>query len=104
LAGKSTLNRLELSAREKAENDRYHKLDWDGIAIREFFVDAFISSNETPPAEIVLDFNATDDPVHGGQGRSRGIYADARLPGQQDPRSLARHEDHRAGRLRFLPR
>jgi hypothetical protein len=67
LAGKSTLNRLELSAREKVEGDRYHKLDWDGTAIRQFFVDAFLSSYEQPPTEIVLDFDATDDPVHGEQ-------------------------------------
>jgi hypothetical protein len=67
LAGKSTLNRLELSAREKAESDRYHRLDWDGTAIRQFFVDAFLGSYEQPPTEIVLDFDATDDPVHGEQ-------------------------------------
>jgi hypothetical protein len=67
LAGKSTLNRMELSAREKAEGDRYHKLDWDGTAIRQFFVDAFLGSYDQPPAEIVLDFDATDDPVHGEQ-------------------------------------
>jgi hypothetical protein len=67
LAGKSTLNRLELSARENAEGDRYHRLDWDQTAIRQFFVDAFLASYERPPAEIVLDFDATDDPVHGEQ-------------------------------------
>lgn len=67
LAGKSTLNRLELSAREKAEQDRYHRLDWDETKVRQFFVDAFLASYEQPPKEIVLDFDATDDPVHGGQ-------------------------------------
>jgi hypothetical protein len=67
LAGKSTLGRLEQSARDKAEGDRYHKLDWDGTAIRQFFVDSFLKSYEQPPAEIVLDFDATDDPVHGEQ-------------------------------------
>jgi hypothetical protein len=67
LAGKSTLNRLELSAREKVNGDRYHRLDWDQTAIRQFFVDAFLASYEQPPAEIMLDFDATDDPVHGEQ-------------------------------------
>jgi hypothetical protein len=67
LAGKSTLNRLELSACDGSGEDRYHRLEWDSTAIRQFFVDAFISSHDKPPAQIVLDFDATDDPVHGDQ-------------------------------------
>jgi len=37
------------------------------------FVEQFIASHATPPDEIVLDFDATDDPVHGNQvGRTCG--------------------------------
>jgi len=36
-------------------------------AIAEVFVEQFIASHPTPPAEIVLDFDPTDDPVHGNQ-------------------------------------
>ena len=76
LAGKSTLGRMELSARDRSDGDRYHKLEWDTDAIRQLFVDAFLASYATPPTQIVLDFDATDDPVHGQQeGRFfQGFY------------------------------
>jgi hypothetical protein len=64
VAGKSTLNRLELS---KAEPSRYHKIAHDPEAIEELFVDLFLASFKTPPEEIVLDLDATDDPLHGHQ-------------------------------------
>jgi len=37
------------------------------IALSKILVDQFIASHDTPPEEIVLDFDATDDPVHGTQ-------------------------------------
>jgi hypothetical protein len=64
LAGKSTLNRLELS---RTEPSRYHKIGHDGAAIERLFVDLFVEAHATAPAEIVLDLDATDDPVHGRQ-------------------------------------
>jgi len=64
LAGKSTLNRLELS---RVEPTRYHKISHDGAAIERLFVDLFLEAHATAPAEIVLDLDATDDPVHGEQ-------------------------------------
>jgi hypothetical protein len=64
VAGKSTLNRLELS---KAEPTRYHKIAHDGAAIEALFVELFLDSRKTAPDEIVLDLDATDDPLHGHQ-------------------------------------
>jgi hypothetical protein len=64
VAGKSTLNRLELS---RAEATRYHKVAHDPAAIEELFVTLFLEAHETPPAEIILDVDATDDPLHGHQ-------------------------------------
>jgi len=60
-AGKSTLNRLELS---RPEPTRYHKISYDGAAIEALFVDLFLDADATPPAQIVLDLDATDDPLH----------------------------------------
>jgi len=64
VAGKSTLNRLELS---KTEPTRYHKIAHDGTAIEALFVELFLDSHKTVPDEIVLDLDATDDPLHGRQ-------------------------------------
>lgn len=64
VAGKSTLNRLELS---RLEPTRYHKISHNPIAIRRLLVDLFLESYEPPPGEIILDLDATDDPVHGMQ-------------------------------------
>jgi len=65
LAGKSTLNRLELTRGEALT--RYHKIGHDTGAIERLFVDVFIAAHERAPAEIVLDLDATDDPLHGSQ-------------------------------------
>ena len=64
VAGKSTLNRLELS-RETAT--RYHKVSHEPSAIEALFVDLFLEAHTKAPKEIVLDLDATDDPVHGHQ-------------------------------------
>ncbi len=64
VAGKSTLNRLELS---REEATRYHKIAHDPAAIESLFVTLFLEAHETPPGEIVLDLDATDDPLHGHQ-------------------------------------
>jgi Transposase DDE domain group 1 len=73
VAGKSTLNRLELS---RAEPTRYHKISHDPAAIERLFVTLFLEAHKRPPREIILDLDATDDPVHGEQeGRFfRGYY------------------------------
>src|ERR1700734_3582454 len=63
-AGKSTLNRLELS-RETAT--RYHKISHEKAAIEALFVDIFLEARARAPKEIILDLDATDDPLHGHQ-------------------------------------
>ncbi len=65
LAGKSTLNRLERTPAEATA--RYHKIVYDGDAIASVFIDHFLDSHSTPPERIVLDLDATDDPLHGQQ-------------------------------------
>jgi Transposase DDE domain group 1 len=64
VAGKSTLNRLELG---RAEATRYHKISHDPAAIESLFVTLFLEAHKTPPAEIIIDLDATDDPLHGNQ-------------------------------------
>src|ERR1700704_5931357 len=64
LAGKSTLNRLELS---RLEATRYHKISHNPIAIKRLMVDLFLEAHQRAPSEIILDLDATDDPVHGEQ-------------------------------------
>ena len=64
LAGKSTLNRLEHAPEGP---DRYHRIGHDAGAIEELFVDLFLEAHETAPARIILDLDATDDPIHGRQ-------------------------------------
>lgn len=67
LAGKSTLNRLELTPLDANSDSRYKKIVADSSAMDALLVDLFLESYETPPQEIVLDVDATDDPVHGKQ-------------------------------------
>jgi hypothetical protein len=64
LAGKSTLNRLELS---RPEPSRYHKISYDGAAIERLLIDLFLEAHAAPPPQITLDLDATDDPLHGRQ-------------------------------------
>jgi len=75
LAGKSTLNRLEHAG--KIGRDRYHKLDHDPQAIERLFVELFLEAHREPPLRLVLDLDATDDPVYGDQeGRHFHGYYD----------------------------
>jgi len=64
LAGKSTLNRLELS---DGTPNRYKKITYWKDAIDELFVDVFLEAFEQAPEEIVLDLDTTDLELHGGQ-------------------------------------
>ena len=64
LAGKSTLNRLELG---RPEPTRYAKLAADTAAIETLFVELFLDAHTTAPEQIILDLDATDDPLHGHQ-------------------------------------
>ena len=64
LAGKSTLNRLELS---RPEPSRYAKLAANTDSMEAVFVDLFLDAHKKPPPQITLDLDATDDPLHGHQ-------------------------------------
>jgi hypothetical protein len=78
IAGKSTLNRLELTPEDANENSRYKKIVAEGERIDELMVELFIESQGEAPQEVVLDIDATDDPLHGHQeGRFfHGYYAE----------------------------
>jgi hypothetical protein len=64
LAGKSTLNRLELS---RPEPTRYAWIGADTAAIEALFVALFLDAHAKAPPQITLDLDATDDPLHGHQ-------------------------------------
>ena len=67
LAGKSTLNRLELTPVRANKRSRYKKITVNHRAVDVFFTDIFLQSYAKPPSTIVLDLDATDDPIHGHQ-------------------------------------
>jgi len=67
LAGKSTLNRLELTPVRANAGSRYKKIVARLDAMQRFLVDAFLQQQATPPQRIVLDLDATDTPLHGHQ-------------------------------------
>jgi hypothetical protein len=78
IAGKSTLNRLELTPENANEQSRYKKIVADGGKIDELMVAVFIESYHSAPSEVVLDVDATDDPLHGNQEGKyfHGYYAE----------------------------
>jgi len=67
LAGKSTLNRLELTPERVDPSNRYQKIVHHAEQIEELFVTLFLEGHPEEPDEVVLDFDATDDPLHGEQ-------------------------------------
>jgi hypothetical protein len=75
LAGKSTLNRMELGA---GVQDRYKKITFWKAGVDELLVKVFIESYQSAPVEIVLDIDTTDLPLHGQQeGRFFHGYYDS---------------------------
>jgi hypothetical protein len=67
LAGKSTLNRLELTQETASRKERYKKIVLDHGAVDRLLVDIFLAAQREEPKEIILDLDATDDPLHGKQ-------------------------------------
>lgn len=67
LAGAATLNRLELTPADADARSRYKKIVYNAEAIERFFVDEFLRAHRQAPEQIVLDVDATDDPLHGEQ-------------------------------------
>jgi hypothetical protein len=75
LAGKSTLNRMELGAGVK---DRYKKITFWKEAVDELMVNVLLESYDRAPKQIVLDIDTTDLPLHGKQeGRFFHGYYDS---------------------------
>jgi hypothetical protein len=74
LAGKSTLNRMELGT---GEADRYKKITFWRDGMDELMVDVFLESQAAAPEQIVLDIDTTDVAIHGQQeGRFYHGYYD----------------------------
>ena len=67
LAGKSTLNRLELTPAGSPAAERYNKISYSAEAIDALLVDLFLEAHSKAPRAIVLDLDATDTPLHGRQ-------------------------------------
>lgn len=68
LAGKSTLQRLEAGAAvADASQHRYKRIEVDEQAVQRFFVEVFLDGRPAPSEPLILDLDATDDPVHGQQ-------------------------------------
>jgi hypothetical protein len=65
LAGKSTLNRLEHGLMNEAS--RYCKIGLDDKALEQVFLDIYVAAHAEPPKRVMLDLDATDDPLHGNQ-------------------------------------
>lgn len=67
LASRCSLNRLELTPEDANRNSRYKKIVYHGHRIEDLLVTLFLERFEAEPEEIVLDFDATDIPLHGEQ-------------------------------------
>ena len=67
LAGKSTLNRLELTPVGSPAAERYNKITYSSESLDALLVDLFLEAHHQAPGEIVLDLDATDTPLHGQQ-------------------------------------
>jgi len=78
LAGKSTLNRLELTPADSPLEDRYHKITYSSAALDRLLVDIFLESYAQAPRQIVLDLDVTDTPLYGQQEDRffHGFYRD----------------------------
>ena len=66
LAGKSTLNRLELTP-AKGPEGRYKKIVADPAGMDALLLEVFLEAHQEPPKEVILDVDATDDPLYGKQ-------------------------------------
>jgi len=67
LAGSATLNRLELTAAQVADSERYKKISFDLDKGMMLFTEFFLQRERETPSVLILDLDATDDPIHGHQ-------------------------------------
>lgn len=58
---------LELGSPEGAASDRYKRISLDPEQVDHMLIEVFLESQAQTPEEIVLDLDATDDPLHGSQ-------------------------------------
>ena len=78
LAGKSTLNRFELSASKEESDDRYKKFDVNLEQASDILTKVYLGKTKAPPLEIILDIDNTDDKIHGNQeGKHFHSYYDS---------------------------
>lgn len=66
LAGKSTLNRLELGPDTDPEG-RYKKIEPQFCSIKSLLAQVWMDTYPAPPPQVVIDVDVTDDPLHGNQ-------------------------------------
>jgi hypothetical protein len=64
LAVQSTLNRLELTKETASRKERYKKIVLGHEAVDRLLVEVFLQAHKEAPKEIILDLDATDDPLH----------------------------------------
>jgi len=79
LAGKSTLNRMELTPEaSESSGHRYRKITYSAERLDALLVDIFLQAHRAPPTQIVLDLDVTDTPLHGQQEERffHGYYGD----------------------------
>ena len=75
-AGKSTLNRLELGKEVTPEyGERYNRIVWEEEKMEDLLIDLFLEVYTKTNEPIILDFDATDDPLHGNQEMQCSIFA-----------------------------
>lgn len=67
LAGKSTLNRLELTPAQANQASRYKKIVADEGAIQEYFIKEYVRGLAKDTREVILDLDRTNDSLHGDQ-------------------------------------
>lgn len=67
LAGKSTLNRMELTPAGPPAGERYHRITYSPEALDALLVEIFLEAHAPAPRQVVLDLDATDTPLHGEQ-------------------------------------
>ena len=67
LAAPSTLHRLELAHPDLAESDRYRRIALEPEKVDDLLMTLFLEAHDEAPESVVLDLDATDDPLHGDQ-------------------------------------
>ena len=110
MAGKSTLNRLELTPVGADEQSRYKKITCRTRDVEQLFVTLFLQAGTRPPARIVRARDAPDDPIHGpqavgsrkGTASSRHGIHQPRVPRLLQPQ-IVQHTPHQRRQIGQMP-